>query len=153
MAPGLEDPREDNARHDLHEILIVALCHMLCGAEEAVLATYTAYLDAFRANDVSSLDKLIQHPLTYIGNGRTTMVDAYPVQPAELMSAKQWHDTRNLDPEVVFVSTEKAHLVVRQATRVRADESPIEIVSAFYALTRTPSGWKFFALSDITVPV
>jgi hypothetical protein len=69
------------------------------------------------------------------------------------MSAKQWHDTRNLDPEVVFVSTEKAHLIVRQATRVRADESPIEIVSAFYALTWTPSGWKFFALSDITVPV
>jgi hypothetical protein len=34
MAPGLEDPREDNARHDLHEILIVALCDMLCGAED-----------------------------------------------------------------------------------------------------------------------
>jgi hypothetical protein len=34
---------------------------------------------------------------------------------------------------------------------VRADGSPIEVVSAFYALTRTPSGWKFFALSDITV--
>ena len=101
------------------------------GLKEAILATYTAYLDAFRASDVSSLDKLIQYPLTYIGNGRTTMVDSYPVQPAELMSAKQWHDTLNLDPEVVFVSTEKAHLVVRQATRVRVDESPIEIVSAF----------------------
>lgn len=29
----LEDPREDNARHDLHDILVIALCAMLCGAE------------------------------------------------------------------------------------------------------------------------
>ena len=80
-----------------------------------------------------------------------TMLDAFPIQPAELMATKQWHDTQDLDPEVVFTSADKAHVIVRHATRVRADGSPIEVVSAFYALTRTPSGWKFFALSDITV--
>jgi hypothetical protein len=30
---ALEDPRQDNARHDLLEILTIALCAMLCGAE------------------------------------------------------------------------------------------------------------------------
>jgi len=30
----LEDPREDNARHDLQELLLIALCAMLCGAED-----------------------------------------------------------------------------------------------------------------------
>jgi len=30
----LEDPRDDNARHDLHELLLIALCAMLCGAED-----------------------------------------------------------------------------------------------------------------------
>lgn len=30
----LEDPREANARHILHEILVIALCAMLCGAED-----------------------------------------------------------------------------------------------------------------------
>jgi len=30
----LEDPREDNARHDLCEILVIAFCAMLCGAED-----------------------------------------------------------------------------------------------------------------------
>jgi hypothetical protein len=117
-----------------------------------VIATYAAYIDAFRANDVEALDKLIQYPLAYVGNGRVTMVETYPVQPAELMAAKQWHDTKDLNPEVVFLSPEKAHVIVRHATRVRVDGSPIEIVSAFYALTRTSAGWKFFALSDITVP-
>jgi len=55
--------------------------------------------------------------------------------------------------EVVFVTPEMAHVIVRHATRLRADNSPIEVVSTFYALTRTPSGWKFFAFSDITVTV
>jgi hypothetical protein len=116
-----------------------------------VLATYSAYVAAFRANDVAALDKLIHYPLAYIGDGRTTLLDAFPIQPAELMATKQWHDTQDLDPDVVFTSADKAHVIVRHAIRVRADGSPIEVVSAFYALTRTPSGWKFFALSDITV--
>src|SRR3954467_9249596 len=30
----LEDPREGNARYSLHEILLIALCAMLCGAED-----------------------------------------------------------------------------------------------------------------------
>jgi hypothetical protein len=123
------------------------------GLRREVLGTYAAYVDAFRKNDVPALDKLIQYPLAYMGNGRTTLVDTYPVQPADLMTAKQWHDTKDLDPEVVFVTRDKAHVIVRHATRLRADGSPIEIVSAFYALTRTPSGWKFFAFSDITVPM
>jgi predicted transposase YbfD/YdcC len=28
------DPRQDNVRHDLHEVLIIALCTMLCGGED-----------------------------------------------------------------------------------------------------------------------
>jgi hypothetical protein len=121
--------------------------------KEQVLSTYSAYIDAFLANDVPALNKLIQYPLAYIGNGHSTAMDTYPVQPAELRAAKQWHDTRDLDQEVVFASEEKAHVIVRKATCVRADGSPIEIVSAFYALTRRPEGWKIFAFSDITVPV
>ena len=104
------------------------------------------------ANDVVALDNLIQYPLPYIGDGRTILVDAFPITPADLMAAKQRHDTKNLNPEVVFMSSTKAHLLAREATRMRADGSPIEVVSAFYALTRTSSGWKVFALSDITVP-
>ena len=30
----LEDPRDDNARHDLLEILVIALCTMVCGGED-----------------------------------------------------------------------------------------------------------------------
>jgi hypothetical protein len=30
----LEDPRDGNARHDLHELLLIALCAVSCGAED-----------------------------------------------------------------------------------------------------------------------
>ena len=76
----------------------------------------------------------------------------HPIKPAELMAAKQWRDSKDIAYEVVFASADKAHLIVRQAKRVRTDGSPIETVSAFYALTCAASGWKFFAVWDITVP-
>jgi predicted transposase YbfD/YdcC len=31
---AVADPRQDNVRHDLHEVLIIALCTMLCGGED-----------------------------------------------------------------------------------------------------------------------
>ena len=74
-------------------------------------------LDFSDENDVSALDMLIQYPLAYIGAGSTILVGTYPVQPADLMAAKQWHDTEDLDPEVVFVTQDKAHVIVRRATR------------------------------------
>ncbi len=121
-------------------------------AKDEVLAAYAAYVAAFRANDIQAIDKLMQYPLAYIGNGQTTLLDAYPIKPAELKAAKQWHDTKDIAEEVVFASADKAHLILRHATRVRPDGSPIETISVFYALTRTASGWKFFAVSDIIVP-
>lgn len=121
-------------------------------AKEEVLAAYAAYIAAFQADDLVSLNALIQFPFAYIGQGGTVLLDTFPIQPAALRAAKQWHSTKDFSHEVVFASDGKAHLILRQATRVRIDGSPIETVSAFYALTRTPSGWKFFALSDITIP-
>ena len=43
--------------------------------KDEVLAAYTAYLTAFRADDVQALDKLIQYPFAYIGNGQTSLLD------------------------------------------------------------------------------
>ena len=95
-------------------------------AKDEVLAAYAAYVTAFRANDIQAIDKLMQYPLAHIGNDQTTLLDAYPIKPAEMRAAKQWHDTRDIAHEVVFASADKAHLILRQATRVRADGSPID---------------------------
>ena len=94
-----------------------------------VFAVFTAYATAFRANDIQALDKLIQYPLAYIGNGQTTLVESYPIKPSELIATKQWHDAKDIAYEVIFASADKAHLILRHGTRVRADGSPIETVS------------------------
>ncbi len=46
---GLEDPRQGNARlHDLHELLVIALCYVLCGGQGAVdMALFAAAREPF----------------------------------------------------------------------------------------------------------
>ena len=46
---GLEDPRTGNAKlHDLHELLFIALCTVLCGGQNAVdMAEFAASKEAF----------------------------------------------------------------------------------------------------------
>jgi hypothetical protein len=114
------------------------------GLKAEVLSVYSAYTGAFLANDVATLNKLIQYPLTYIGKNHSAMMDTYP---AELRATKRWHDILGMDQEVVFAPEEKAHVIIRKATRVRADGSTIEVVSAFCALTRTPEGSSHFPTS------
>lgn len=119
---------------------------------DEVLAVYAAYLKAFLSKDMKTLDSLMQYPLCYIGNGAVRMFGQFPFDPAVMMAAKQMHTTIDADYEVVMATANKAHIVLRSATRVKIDGTPIETVSAFYALTRTDAGWKIFALSDITIP-
>lgn len=117
-----------------------------------VIATYEAYLRAFMASDMAGIDACVSYPLTYIGDGTTGSFDEFPLRPADLMAQTGWRDTVDMRYEVVALSATKAHLILRSGTRVRADGSPIEDISGFYAWTRTPAGWKMFAISDVRTP-
>lgn len=112
-----------------------------------VIEAYERYLQAFLADDVAAIDALVRYPLTYIGDGKITMLDEYPIKPSALMAAKAWHTSIDMEYEVLGVSATKAHLVLKRGTRVRRDGSPIEQVFAFYAWTRTADGWKMFTVS------
>jgi hypothetical protein len=120
--------------------------------KDEVIATYQAYIRAFLANDIDAINDLVLYPLAYVGAGKTVLLDSFPVKPADLMASKQWHTTTDTEFEVVGVSSNKAHVTIPHAKRLRADGSLIETVSVFYAFTKTETGWKMFALSDITVP-
>jgi hypothetical protein len=76
-------------------------------AKEEVLASYAAYLAAFQADDLAALNALIQFPFAYIGQGSTVLLDTFPIQPAALKAAKQWHSTKDYSHEVVFASDER----------------------------------------------
>jgi hypothetical protein len=118
-----------------------------------VIQAYERYVQAFLADDLPTIDALVQYPLAYIGEGKVSMLDEYPIKPSALMAATGWHTSIGMEYEVIGVSATKAHLVLKRGTRVRRDGSPIEDVHAFYAWTKTADGWKIFAMSDVTVAV
>ena len=117
-----------------------------------VIQAYERYLQAFLADDLAAIDALVQYPLAYIGDGKVSLLDEYPIKPSALRAAKGWHTSVDMEFEVVGISATKAHLILKRGTRVRRDGSSIEDVFAFYAWTRTDQGWKMFAVSDVTVP-
>jgi hypothetical protein len=121
-------------------------------SEAEIVRAYERYLEAFLADDIGTIDSLVQYPLAYIGDGKVSMLDEYPIKPSALMAAKDWHTSIDMAYEVIGIGETKAHLVLKRGTRVRRDGSPIEHVFAFYAWTRTADGWKIFAVSDVTVP-
>ncbi|MGE0700571.1 MAG: hypothetical protein AB7O57_15845 [Hyphomicrobiaceae bacterium] len=119
---------------------------------QEVATAYEAYLAAFLANDMAGIDRVVKYPLAFISDGDISLVDSYPVRPAELMARTGWDHTTDNDYEIVAASPEKAHVILRNAKRRRRDGSLIETISAFYAFTRTREGWKMFAFSGVTRP-
>jgi hypothetical protein len=117
-----------------------------------VIQAYERYLRAFLADDVATIDALVQYPLAYIGDGKVNILDQWPFRPSTLRRLKGWHTSIDMAYEVIGLSETKAHVVLKRGVRVRRDGSPIENIFAFYAWTRTDDGWKMFALSDVTVP-
>lgn len=117
----------------------------------AVYKAYRYYLDGFNEGDMESINAVIQYPLTVISDGQAHDLFEFPISPAELKAKTGWHTTVDAEIDVVAVSERKAHVILRNARRLRQDGSLIETVSGFYAFTKTnDDAWKMFAISAIT---
>jgi len=57
-----------------------------------------------------------------------------------------------MEIDVVAIGDNKAHLVMRNARRLRQDGSLIEEATGFYAYTKEEGDWRMFAISDIVFP-
>ena len=117
-----------------------------------VIRAYEGYLRAFSDNDVAAIDTYIQYPLAYIGLDNVKLLDKFPIDPSDLKKIKGWEKSEAFEIDLVAAGENKAHLLLRNARRLRADGSLIEEASGFYAYTRTSAGWKIFAISDIVFP-
>src|SRR5215211_6033237 len=91
-----------------------------------VTEAYDRYLAAFTANDLNAINRLVQYPMAHIADGEVEITDRFPFNPAELKRSKQWHRTVDAEVEVVAASETKAHVLLRNAKRLRADDSLIE---------------------------
>ena len=109
--------------------------------EKEVLKVYKEYLTYFLDNDIDGVNSLVKFPITFIDDGESKLLDAFPVTPKEMMENKQWYTTIDTKTYVHGVNSEKGH-VISSGTRIRKDKSVIEKYTAFYAFTKTDKGWK-----------
>ena len=122
------------------------------GLRSDLLAVYRKYLNGFVTENMDVIDECIEYPLTHVGETSVKTFDTFPFSPSEMKKAKAWVASYNFEIEVVAQNNTKAHLILRNCRRLRADGSVIENVSAFYAFKLTGQGWKMFAISDILFP-
>ncbi len=117
-----------------------------------VMRAYEGYLTAFANNDIDTINTYIKYPLAYIGADTVTLLGSFPIDPAEMKKAKGWKTSEAIEIDVVAVGENKAHMLMHNARRLRADGSLIEEATGFYAYRKTADGWKMFAFSDIVFP-
>ncbi len=117
-----------------------------------LLSAYQRYLDAFNDSDIDKINRCIKYPLAYIGAGQVTLLDKFPINPAEMRKSKGWDRSEGMEIDVVAIGDTKAHLVLRNARRLRQDGSLIEEATGFYAYIKEGGDWKMFAISDIVFP-
>ena len=116
--------------------------------EIEVLKAYEQYLAYFLDNNMNGINSLVKFPITYIADGESKSLDAFPVTPKEMMENKQWDTTIDKETYVHGTNSTKGH-VISSGTRIRKDKSVIEKYTVFYAFTKTDSGWKMYAISDV----
>ena len=118
--------------------------------KEELLKAYTEfYMEGFKTNDVTLIDKIVQYPITYIKDGVVEKMDHYPIDPAKLKAEKEWDHSIDWEFEIPAINQTSAH-VVASATRCRADGSVIEHVHGFYAFTKVEGNWKMYVIADTT---
>ena len=116
--------------------------------EKEVLKAYEQYLAYFLDNNMDGINSLVKFPITYIAEGESKLLDAFPVTPKEMMENKNWDTTIDTKTYVHGINSTKGH-VISSGTRIRKDKSVIEKYTVFYAFTKTDDGWKMYAISDV----
>ena len=116
--------------------------------DNEVLVAYEQYLAYFLDNDMDGINSLVKFPITYIADGESKSLDAFPVTPKEMMENKQLDTTIDTETYVHGTNSTKGH-VISSGTRIRKDKSIIEKYTVFYAFTKTDDGWKMYAISDV----
>jgi len=116
--------------------------------DNEVLVAYEQYLAYFLDNDMDGINSLVKFPITYIADGESKSLDAFPVTPKEMMENKKWDTTIDTETYVHGTNSTKGH-VISSGTRIRKDKSVIEKYTVFYAFTKTDNGWKMYAISDV----
>ena len=114
---------------------------------------YDAYVKAFIKGDTKEVESHLSFPNYRFLDGEIKEFNEFHSNLNELKN-KGYRDTIALNIDVVEINEEKAHLVLKEALRVKDNNEPLEQISSFYIFIKEDNKWKikfssaFFFLSN-----
>ena len=109
--------------------------------KQEVLDAYDGYVRAFIKGDTKEVEKYLSFPNYRFVDGEIREFTKFHYNLNELKN-RGYKDTIGLNIDVVEVNEEKAHLVLKEALRVRDNNEPLEEISSFYIFIKENNKWK-----------
>ena len=98
--------------------------------KQEVLDAYDGYVKAFIKGDTKEVENYLSFPNYRFHDGKIIEFNEFHSNLNELKN-RGYKDTIALSIDVVEINEEKAHLILKEALRVRDNNEPLEEISSF----------------------
>ena len=119
--------------------------------KQEVLDAYDAYVKAFIKGDTKEVENHLSFPNYRFLDGEIKELNEFHSNLNELKN-RGYKDTIALSIDVVEIDEEKAHLVLKEALRVKDNNEPLEQISSFYIFIKEDNKWKIIFSSAFFFP-
>ena len=109
--------------------------------KQEVLDAYDGYVKAFIKGDRKEIENYLSFPNYRFLDGEIKEYNEFHSNLNDLKK-RGYKDTIGLSIDVVEVNNEKAHLVLKEALRVKDNNEPLEEISSFYIFVKENKKWK-----------
>ena len=109
--------------------------------KQEVLEAYEGYVKAFIKGDTKEVENYLSFPNYRFHNGKIIELNEFHSNLNELKN-RGYKDTIALSIDVVEINEKKAHLVLKEALRVKDNNEPLEQISSFYIFIKEDNKWK-----------
>ncbi len=109
--------------------------------KQEVLDAYDGYVKAFVNGDTKEVENYLSFPNYRFLDGKIKKFKEFHSNLNELKN-RGYKDTIALSIDVVEINEEKAHLVLKEALRVKDKNEPLEEISSFYIFIKEDDKWK-----------
>ncbi len=109
--------------------------------KQEVLDAYDSYVKAFIKGDKKEVENFLSFLNFRFLDGEIKESNKFHSNLNELKN-RGYKDTIALGIDVVEINEEKAHLVLKEALRVKDNNEPLEQISSFYIFIKEDNKWK-----------
>ena len=109
--------------------------------KQEVLDAYDGYVKAFIEGDTKEVENYLSFPNYRFHDGKIIEFNEFHSNLNELKN-RGYKDTIALSIDVVEINEEKAHLILKEALRVKDNNEPLEEISSFYIFIKENNKWK-----------